>query len=127
MSLTTRGLGALLRLADQPDLPVTVLLRHDAGDAALVRAVVLLDADDAVELRLDRRLLTAGLSAPASDGDVRVSVVGTQVAVAVGDLTVLLGLGDLVDVLLETYTAAPTGSERDAVIKLTAALELLQA
>jgi hypothetical protein len=129
---TTRGTAGTLRLAGQPDLPVTCLLRHDAAEPALVRVVIVLSEDgaeaDAAELAVDRSLLTDGVTGDAHDEDVRVSVLGTQVYVVVGALTVLLGLAGVVDFLLETYQAAPTGSEADVVIALTeAARELSQA
>lgn len=90
--VTTRGAGGVLRLAGQPDLPVSVLLRHDVADAALVRLVVILADDDSVELELDRAQLTAG-----------VMNAGMTAAVTIGALTVLLGVADLVDFLLESY------------------------
>lgn len=127
MSLTTRGLAADLRLAGQPDLPVLALLRHDAAEGALVRVVVVLADEDSIELPLDRALLTAGLSDPVTDGDVSVWVEGDRAAVRVAELTVLVGLAGLIDLLLASYAAAPTGSEHDTVIALTAARELLQA
>lgn len=119
MSQTTRGTGGTLRLAGQPDLQVPVLLRHDAAEAALVRMVLVLSDDDSAELALERSLLTAGLSAPVAEEDVRVAVVARQVAVKVGELTIVLPLADVVDFLLAAYAAAPTGAEHDVVIALT--------
>ncbi len=127
MSITTRGVGGILRLADQPDLPVTVLLRHDPAEASCLRAVVVLDDDEFADLPLDRALVTAGLTAASVEGDVSVRSEGDRALVEVAGLTLSLGLGDLIDVLLASYQAAPTGSERDAIISLTAARELLQA
>jgi hypothetical protein len=125
---TTRGAAGRLRLAGQPDLPVTVLLRHGSADAALVRLVVLLDAEESVEIAVERALLTAGVRESAADGSVRVHTLGNQVAIEVDALTVLLGLGDLVDFLLASFQAVPTGGEHDTVIALTqTALELSQA
>ena len=117
MTVTTSAVAGALRLSDLPELPVTVLLRHDAADAAAVRLVVLLD-EEPVELVVDRELLTAGLVAGAADGDVQVQVVGEQALVGVGDLGLALSLRDLADLLLRSYAAAPTGSERDVVIAL---------
>jgi hypothetical protein len=127
MSITTRGMGGTLQLAGQPDLPVTVLLRHDPADASCLRVVLVLDAEEFTDLPLDRALVTAGLIDPVADGDVSVRAEGDRAVVAVAGLTLSLGLADLIDVLLASYQAAPTGTERDAVISLTAARELLQA
>jgi hypothetical protein len=119
-TLITRGVGGALRLTGSADLPVTVLLRHSSEDPAAVRAVVLMDAVESFELLIERSLLTAGLTSPSEDGDVRVSIAGTHAVVAVGELTLLLALTDLVDLLLASYVAAPSGSEHDVVIALSA-------
>jgi hypothetical protein len=123
-SLTTRGITATLCLTGQPDLIVTALLRHSSEDPSALRTVLLLD-DEPLELVFDRAMLSSGLTAPVRDGDVAVSVVGATVVLEVGPLTVLLGLADLVDVLLETYAAVPTDVEVDLVISLTAAAQQL--
>jgi hypothetical protein len=124
-TLTTRGVGGALRLAGAPDLPVTILLRHSSQQPSALRAVVLLGDDESIELVVDRTLLTAGLTAPAEDADVGVSVVGSSVAIAVGELMLLMALADVVDLLLASYAAAPTGTELDTVIALTAAANQL--
>ena len=122
MSMQTRGLGAQLRLDGQPDLSVTVLVRHDAAVPHAVRLVVLLDGLDSAEsfeLLVDRDLLTAGLVTGADgDGDVQVQVVGDQALLEVVDLTVALPLGGLIDVLLSSYVGSPTGQDVDTVIAL---------
>lgn len=123
---TTRGLGGSLRLAAQPELPVTVLVRHQAEDPALIQVAVVLSDEESFDLPLDRTLLTAGVTSPAVDGDVAVSVELDRVLVQVGELGLLLGLQDVIDVLLASYAAAPTGAEQDVVISLTAARELLR-
>jgi hypothetical protein len=123
--LTTRGVAATLCLTGQPDLTVVALLRHSSEVPSALRAVLLLDDEEPLELLLDRAMLSAGLTAPVRDGDVAVSVSGATAVLEVGPLTVLLGLGDLVDVLLETYAAVPTAAERDLVINLTATAQQL--
>jgi hypothetical protein len=122
-TVTTRGFGGTLRLAGQPDLPVTVLLRHTCAEPSAVRAVAVLDEDSSVDLLLERSLLTAGLDAPAEDGDVRVSSAGGDVLVEVGPLGLVLALADVVDLLLATYQAAPAVREQDLVIALHAPAE----
>jgi hypothetical protein len=123
--LTTRGVTATLCLTGQPDLTVTALLRHSSENPSLLRIVLLLDADEPRELVFDRAMLSAGLTAPVTDGDVTVCVSGSTAVIAIGTLTVLLGLADLVDVLLETYAAVPTEVEQDLVINLTATAQQL--
>ena len=117
MSTTTRALPAALRLPSQPDLPVTVLVRHEAQRPDLVRAVVLLE-DDSFELPLDRTLLTEGLIGASAHGDVQVQTVGDQVLVGVGELTVVLPRVAVTELLLASYAAAPTGAAIDLVIAL---------
>jgi hypothetical protein len=122
--LTTRGVPATLCLTGQPDLTVVALLRHSADAPSAVRTVLLID-DEPLELVFDRAMLSAGLTAPVREGDVSVSVSGTTAVLEVGPLTVLLGLADLVDVLLESYAAVPTEHEGDLVINLTATAQHL--
>jgi hypothetical protein len=110
-TLTTRGLGGVLRLQGQPDLPVTVLLRHSSAEPAAVRTVVVLDDDLSLELVVDRALLTSGSVHGDHEGEVQVAVVGAQVELTFADLSLRLALRDVVDVLLASYEAAPTGCE----------------
>ncbi len=121
-STQTRGLGAQLRLAGQPDLPVTVLARHDASVPYAVRLVVVLEALDSAEsfeLLVDRGLLTSGVvTGAAGEGAVQVQVVGDQALLGIEDLAVVLPLRGLIELLLSSYVAAPTGQDADVVIAL---------
>ncbi|MGZ6792746.1 MAG: SsgA family sporulation/cell division regulator [Mycobacteriales bacterium] len=89
---TTRGLGGALRLPGLPELPVTVLARCAGAET---RLVVLLDADDSVELVLARELLTAGLGAPVADGQVQVAPSGGEVRVTAAGLDLVLAAADV--------------------------------
>ncbi|MCU1691940.1 MAG: regulator [Frankiales bacterium] len=118
---TTRGLGALLCVPGLPDAALPALLRHSAADPYAVRLVLLLAPDDdaagsdgpeSVEWLFSRSLLTEGLLAPAGEGDVRVRVVGREVAVELaGSASVLLPLEGLVEFLAASYDVVPTGAE----------------
>jgi hypothetical protein len=110
----TRGLGALLRVPGLPDLVLPVLLRYSADDPYAVRLVLLPDGtgDESVDWLFARSLLTEGLTAPVGQGDVRVQVVGREVAVELaGEASVLLPLDGLVEFLADSYEVVATGSE----------------
>ena len=137
----TRGLAAVLRVPGQPDLRLPALLRYAACDPYAVRMVLLLDscpdscpgsdgtggggrgadsdAPESVEWLFARALLTAGLTGPSGEGDVRVRVVEREVHVELaGAASVLLPLDGLVEFLADAYTVVPTGSEEQAVARV---------
>ena len=130
---TTRGLGAVLRVPGLPDAALPALLRHAAADPFAVRLVLLLDAEgtdapESVEWLFSRSLLTEGLLAPAGEVDVRVRVVGREVAVELaGSASVLLPLEGLVEFLAASYDVVPTGAEDLDPAALDAEMERLLA
>ena len=123
-TVTTRGLGAVLRVPGLPDVTLPALLRYSAADPFAVRLVLLLvqdegaagDGPESVEWLLSRSLLTEGLLAPAGQGDVQVRVDGHDVAVELaGAAEVLLPLEGMVEFLADSYEVVPTGAETLAV------------
>ena len=119
-TVSTRGLGAVLRVPGLADVVLPALLRYSAADPFAVRLVLLLSQDEgadgdgpeSVEWLFSRSLLTEGLLAPAGEGDVQVRVVGRDVEVKLaGSAAVLLPLRGLVEFLADSYEVVPTGSE----------------
>lgn len=119
-TLTTRGLGAVLRVPGLADLALPALLRFSAADPFAVRLVLLLapdagagaDGPESVEWLFSRSLLTEGLLAPAGQGDVQVRVDGHDVTIGLaGSAEVLLPLEGLVEFLADSYEVVPTGAE----------------
>lgn len=114
--VTNRGVGGALCLPGRPALPVTVLLRHSSQEPPALRAVVVLDDEEPVDLVFDRSLVSEGITGRARDGVVQVRVENDRVALLVGGLTLTLPLADVVDLLLASYLAAPTdAAPTDAV------------
>ncbi len=114
---TSRGLGAVLRVPSFPDVVLPVLLGYRESDPYAVRLVLLPDGlgDESVEWVFARSLLTEGLIGPVGEGDVRVRVLGRQVAVELGgQASVLLPLDGLVEFLADSYEVVPTGAESAA-------------
>lgn len=107
---STAALDGVLRVPGSPELPVPVLVRHDAREPEALRVVIALDDDTACEWLLDRAAVTAGLAGGSGSGVVAVAVVEGRAQVRVGDLaTLLLPLAPLVELLCATYAVAPTG------------------
>lgn len=119
-TVTTRGLGAVLRVPGLADVTLPALLRYSAADPYAVRLVLLLAPDEAadgdgpesVEWLFSRSLLTEGLLAPSGQGDVQVRVDGHDVSIALaGSAEVLLPLEGMVEFLADSYEVVPTGAE----------------
>ncbi len=119
--LTRRAVPGALRLPDQPELAVVVLLDHRSDDPEGVRVVPVLDDEALATLVLSRTLLTAGLTSGAgADDAVQVQVIGEQVVLGIGTLELALAVQDLSEMLLATYAASPTGSTPPRVVSLDA-------
>lgn len=106
---------------DEP-LPVDATLEYDAGDPFAVHLDIVA-GDGVVRWSFARDLLTAGVDAPAGDGDVRIIPLsgrdGRRVRIQLsspdGAAVLEAPLTEMVEFLAATFAAVPTGTESDLV------------
>jgi len=108
---------ALVVPGDEP-LPVDATLEYDAGDPFAVHLDILA-GDGVVRWSFSRELLTAGVDAPAGDGDVRIIPLagrdGRRIRIQLsspdGAAVLEAPLTEMVEFLAATFAAVPTGTE----------------
>lgn len=118
--ISTELLLHLVVPGDEP-LPVDATLRYDAADPYAVALDIATGSDSAVSWNFSRELLTAGVDAPAGEGDVRIAPVagpaGRRVRLTLsspdGTAELEASLPAMVEFLGATYTLVPTGTESD--------------
>ena len=96
------------------------MVNPGASDLLSAVRLVVLEDGQLADLVIDRSLLSFGLGAPISDGEVAVRVEGPTVLLSFGPLSVTLALAEVAKALLATHQATPTGTEADEVVPPTA-------
>jgi hypothetical protein len=104
---------------DEP-LPVDATLEYSATDPFAVHLDIAA-GDGVVRWSFARELLTAGVDAPAGDGDVRIVPVGArdgrrvriQLSSPDGAAVLEAPLTQMVEFLAATFAVVPTGTESD--------------
>jgi hypothetical protein len=100
-------------------------LRYDPSDPFAVSLAIGTDCGDPVVWTFARDLLSAGVSAPAGEGDITIEPAATdfgteervlRVTLATDCLaTMLVSMDRVVEFLVETFALVPTGAELDRV------------
>jgi hypothetical protein len=116
--------GLRLVVPEHGGVPLTASLCYRGDDPYAIRMSFHVGMEDPVEWLFARDLLTAGLRAPAGDGDVRVwpapaqddqDVLNISLSSPFGHAHFEASLAALSGFLLRTFEVVPSGRERDFI------------